>query len=127
MFETRPLYFGFCAARIADLLSGGMNRALRRVPAGTISSEVQCVRIGWRAKKPCNAISAPSPSQNVICLVFGISANSAPGINGASIFAVAAGVLPRRSTPSSAPQRTSVGTFTFGASAKVSQLGRACS
>ena len=26
MFETRPLYFGFCAARIADLLSGGMNR-----------------------------------------------------------------------------------------------------
>jgi hypothetical protein len=27
MFETRSLSFGFCAASIADLLSGGMNRA----------------------------------------------------------------------------------------------------
>jgi hypothetical protein len=48
-------------------------------------------------------------------LVFGIKKRTQPGVSSATRFAVSTGVLPRRLTSSSAPQRINVATLTFGA------------
>src|SRR5262245_20432561 len=98
--------------------------------AGITSSEAKIHRlapIGCRTKKSCSAASPPVPSQKVICFTFGIKNSSQPGVSSARRLAVPTGVLPRRLTSSSAPQRMSAGTFISAAFARVSQVRRASS
>ena len=46
MFETRPFILASVQQELPIFFQEGRIAPLRRVPAGTISGEVQCVRIG---------------------------------------------------------------------------------
>src|SRR5262245_37102713 len=122
--EPHDNHYGYCSA---DDRCAFTDSHCCRFPLFVLAGQHQLLPMEWRARKSCNTLSAPSPSQKVICLTPGTNASSAPGTSSPNRRAVPTGVLPRRFTSSSAPQRINVGTLTSAAFARASHVTRAFS